>query len=314
MSEILSVSELKRTYEVKRSAFSYAKEIVKAVDGVSFQVDKGKTLGIVGESGSGKSTLARCVMFLERPDSGKIVFQGNILNEINGQDLRKLRREMQIIFQDPYSSLNPRMKIYETLAEPVLFHNIVQKEHVMEKVEEILEIVGLSTDYLYKYPHEMSGGQRQRVAIGRALTTNPSLIVADEPVSSLDVSIQAQIINLFMDIKEKAGITMLFISHDLNVVRFLSDEIIVMYKGRVVEAGKGDEVFYNPLHPYTKMLIDSVKGKFAKRAGDDGHVTGGCPYYPRCERRQQSCLVAEPELTGSTTSTNNHAAACFLVE
>jgi len=312
MSEILSVSDLKRTYEVKKSAFSYAKEIVRAVDGVSFQIDKGETLGVVGESGSGKSTLARCVMFLERPDSGKIVFQGNTLNDINGQDLRKLRREMQIIFQDPYSSLNPRMKIFETLSEPLIFHNIVQKKNVMEKVDEILEIVGLSSDYLNKYPHEMSGGQRQRVAIGRALTTNPSLIVADEPVSSLDVSIQAQIINLFMDIKEKAGITMLFISHDLNVVRFLSDEIIVMYKGRVVEAGKGDEVFYNPLHPYTKMLIDSVKGKFAKRAGDDGQAAGGCPYYPRCERRQQACLVAEPGLTSFVT--NNHAAACFLLK
>lgn len=313
MNEILAVSDLKRTYEVKRSAFSYAKEIVKAVDGVSFQIDKGKTLGVVGESGSGKSTLARCVMFLERPDSGKIVFQGNNLNEINSHDLRKLRREIQIIFQDPYSSLNPRMKIFETLAEPVLFHNIVQKEDVMGKVENILDIVGLSTDYLNKYPHEMSGGQRQRVAIGRALTTNPSLIVADEPVSSLDVSIQAQIINLFMDIKEKAGITMLFISHDLNVVRFLSDEIIVMYKGRVVEAGKGDEVFYNPLHPYTKMLIDSVKGGFAKRAGDDGQMVGGCPYYPRCERRQSDvCLAAEPGL--DAFSGNNHAAACFLVE
>jgi oligopeptide/dipeptide ABC transporter ATP-binding protein len=313
MNEILAVSDLKRTYEVKRSAFSYAKEIVKAVDGVSFQIDKGKTLGVVGESGSGKSTLARCVMFLERPDSGKIVFQGNNLNEINSHDLRKLRREIQIIFQDPYSSLNPRMKIFETLAEPVLFHNIVQKEDVMGKVENILDIVGLSTDYLNKYPHEMSGGQRQRVAIGRALTTNPSLIVADEPVSSLDVSIQAQIINLFMDIKEKAGITMLFISHDLNVVRFLSDEIIVMYKGRVVEAGKGDEVFYNPLHPYTKMLIDSVKGKFAKRAGDDGRAASGCPYYPRCEKRKSEvCLAAKPGL--DAFSTNNHAAACFLVE
>jgi oligopeptide/dipeptide ABC transporter ATP-binding protein len=219
---------------------------------------------------------------------------------------------MQIIFQDPYSSLNPRMKIYETLAEPVLFHNVVQKEHVMEKVEEILETIGLSTDFLNKYPHEMSGGQRQRVAIGRALTTNPALVVADEPVSSLDVSIQAQIINLFMDIKEKAGITMLFISHDLNVVRFLSDEIIVMYKGRVVEAGNGDEVFYNPLHPYTKMLIDSVKGGFAKRAGDDGQTEGGCPYYPRCERHQDVCAGRAPELTGGSNNNGGHVAACFL--
>lgn len=310
MNEVLAVSELKKTYEVKRNVFSYGKEIIKAVDGISFCINRGNTLGIVGESGSGKSTLARCIMLLEKPDSGSIVFQGTCLNNINNRDLRKLRREMQIIFQDPYSSLNPRMKIVETLAEPVLFHKVVKKECVIEKVEEILQIVGLSNDFLNKYPHEMSGGQRQRVAIGRALTTNPSLIVADEPVSSLDVSIQAQIINLFMDIKEKSRITMLFISHDLNVVRFLSDEIIVMYKGRVVETGSSNEVFYNPLHPYTKMLIDSVKGEFSKIAVDESMSDCGCSYYPRCENRMQICLKTKPALKG----TDKHKIACFFLE
>jgi oligopeptide/dipeptide ABC transporter ATP-binding protein len=308
MGEVLSVSEIKKTYEVKKSAFSYRKEIVNAVNGVSFALEQGQTLGIVGESGSGKSTLARCIMFLEKPDSGDIIFSGVNLGETSGKQLKKLRKDMQIIFQDPYSSLNPRVKVYDTIAEPVLFHEIVKNGEVREHVTEILKSVGISEDFFHKYPHEMSGGQRQRIAIGRALALNPVLIVADEPVSSLDVSIQAQIINLFMDIKDRTKISMLFVSHDLNVVRFVSDEIIVMYKGRVVESGKTDMVFYQPMHPYTQMLIDSIKGEFLNRAGDDAQATGGCAYYPRCEHRKPSCAEAIPELTGS----KEHMAACLL--
>ena len=308
MGEVLSVSGLKKTYEVKKSAFSYKKDVVNAVNGVSFTLERGQTLGIVGESGSGKSTLARCILLLEKPDYGNIVFSGVNLAGITHKQLKKLRKDMQIIFQDPYSSLNPRVKVYDAIAEPVLFHEIAENNQAKDLVTEILKSVGISEDFFHKYPHEMSGGQRQRVAIGRALAVNPALIVADEPVSSLDVSIQAQIINLFMDIKESTKISMLFVSHDLNVVRFVSDEIIVMYKGRVVEAGKTNEVFYQPVHPYTNMLIDSIKGEFLNRAGDDAQATGGCAYYPRCDRRRPLCAEESPELKGDT----EHMVACLL--
>ena len=311
MDKVLSVSGLKKYYEVKRSAFSYKKEIVRAVDGVDLSLERGQTLGIVGESGSGKSTLVRCIMLLEKPDVGDIVFSGVNFTKTNDNQLKRLRKDIQIIFQDPYSSLNPRLRIYDAIAEPVLFHNIAHDgDDARQRVTEILGSVGISEDFFQKYPHEMSGGQRQRVAIGRALATNPLLIVADEPVSSLDVSIQAQIINLFMDIKERTKISMLFISHDLNVVRFVSDEIMVMYKGRVVEQGKTDNIFYQPMHPYTQMLIDSIKGGFSSRAGDDNHAPTGCAYYPRCERRTSVCAEIAPELIDYDSG---HMVACHAV-
>jgi oligopeptide/dipeptide ABC transporter ATP-binding protein len=311
MGQVLVVSELKKTYEVRRTAFSTKKEIVRAVDGVSFNLDEGETLGVVGESGSGKSTLARCLLFLETPDEGKIVFRGRDLLTQNREALKKLRREMQIIFQDPYSSLNPRMKVFEVMAEPLLFHRLATKEEVKGRVVEMLGNVGLGEDFLNKYPHEMSGGQRQRVAIGRALATNPVFIIADEPVSSLDVSIQAQIVNLFIEIREKLGISMLFVSHDLNIVRFISDNIIVMYGGRILESGARDAVFYNPIHPYTKMLINSTKGEYSKVSLEDAsNAAGGCVYYPRCDRRTSICANEVPGLRGE----NDHRVACFLVK
>lgn len=308
MDTLLSVLELKKVYEVKRSIFSSKKETIKAVDSVSFELPKGSTLGIVGESGSGKSTLARCILFLERPDAGKVFFEEKDLVSLKERELKPLRKDMQIIFQDPYSSLNPRKKVIETIGEPILFHGFSDKRSLISNVKKILQDVGLGEDFLYKYPHEMSGGQRQRVAIGRAIATNPKLIVADEPVSSLDVSIQAQIINLFLDIKEKRDFSMIFISHDLNIVRFISDEILVLYKGRVVEAGKKDEVFYNPLHPYTKMLIESIKGDFLRKEIDvkEG-LFEGCPYYPRCNVKKQMCKNEYPVLAGDRT----HKVACF---
>jgi oligopeptide/dipeptide ABC transporter ATP-binding protein len=308
MGQVLSVSELKKTYEVRRTAFSYKKEIIRAVDGVSFDLEQGQTLGVVGESGSGKSTLARCLLLLEAPNSGKIVFLGHDLATQNNNALKALRKEMQIIFQDPYSSLNPRKKVFEIMAEPLLFHGMTGKGGVKGKVLELLSSVGLGEDFMNKYPHEMSGGQRQRVAIGRALTTNPVFIIADEPVSSLDVSIQAQIVNLFVEIREKLGISMLFVSHDLNIVRFISDNIIVMYGGRIVESGTRDEVFYNPFHPYTKMLIDSTKGEFCKVSVEERQTaSGGCIYYPRCNERTPTCMNEAPDLRGD----DNHRAACL---
>jgi oligopeptide/dipeptide ABC transporter ATP-binding protein len=312
MGTLLSVSGLRKTYEVRKTVFSIKKDIIRAVDGVSFALEKGKTLGIVGESGSGKSTLIRCILLLERPDSGKIIFDDTDLLEAGHAAVKDLRRNMQIIFQDPYSSLNPRKRVFDTLAEPLLFHNIVKKKEAAGKVMEILRTVGLDEDFLKKYPHEMSGGQRQRVAIGRALATSPKLVIADEPISSLDVSIQAQIINLFLDIRERSGISMLFVSHDLNIVRFVSDDIIVMYQGRVVEQGERDEIFFNPLHPYTQMLLNASKGEHSRPEGNNGapDTYTGCPYYPKCDKRTDSCKQSIPHLTGP----DNHEVACLNVK
>ncbi len=308
MGPLLSVSELKKHYEVRRSVFSVAKETIRAVDGVTFELEAGKTLGIVGESGSGKSTLARCVLLLERPDSGEVVFRGSKLMEMGREGVRDLRRQMQIVFQDPYSSLNPRMKVRDIISEPIVFHGIANKKDAKARVAEILRSVGLDEDFLMKYPHEMSGGQRQRVAIGRALATGPALIIADEPVSSLDVSIQAQIVNLFLDIRQQSGISMVFVSHDLNIVRFLSDHILVLYKGKVVETGERDEVFFNPLHPYTRMLLRASGGEFSlKHETQDGTDGSLCPYYNKCEERTGRCTAGEPQLAGS----GKHKVACY---
>ena len=309
MGPLLSVLDVKRYYEVRRSVFSVEKEIIRAVDGVSFELDAGRTLGVVGESGSGKSTLARCLMFLERPDSGKVIFDGVDLLNSSPAEIRKVRRKLQIIFQDPYSSLNPRMTVRDIIAEPIKFHHIVKGQKALnDKVVDVLNSVGLNGDFLKKYPHEMSGGQRQRVAIGRALATEPALIIADEPVSSLDVSIQAQIINLFIDIREKLNIAMIFVSHDLNIVRFISDTILVLYKGKVVEMGERDQVFLNPRHPYTKMLIDAAKGEFSlKSEPAETLEPGQCPYYDKCRDRKSVCRSQSPELTGD----DGHKVACL---
>jgi len=310
VGQVLSVSELEKVFEVRKTAFSISKKIIKAVDKISFDLEEGKTLGIVGESGSGKSTLARCLVLLEKPDGGAINFFDQNLLIIGEKGLKGLRKDIQIIFQDPYSSLNPRKKIFDTILEPLLFHKFVKSETVYEKVVSLLRSIGLDEDFLNKYPHEMSGGQRQRVAIGRALATNPSLLIADEPVSSLDVSIQAQIINLLIDIKEHSKISMIFISHDLNIVRFISDEIMVMYKGKVLEIGDKNEVFYHPFHPYTQMLIAASRGELCT-IRDKGKIIAdeACVYYSRCEFKDALCAREMPELTG----TKKHSIACFKI-
>jgi oligopeptide/dipeptide ABC transporter ATP-binding protein len=248
-------------------------------------------------------------MFLERPDSGKVIFDGVDLFNSSQAEVRKVRRKLQIIFQDPYSSLNPRMTVRDIIAEPIKFHHIVKGQKALnDKVVDVLNSVGLNGDFLKKYPHEMSGGQRQRVAIGRALATEPALIIADEPVSSLDVSIQAQIINLFIDIREKLNIAMIFVSHDLNIVRFISDTILVLYKGKVVEMGERDQVFLSPHHPYTKMLIAAAKGEFSLKSEPPATPEPGqCPYYDKCKDRELVCRSQNPELTGD----DGHKVACF---
>ncbi len=304
---MLSVSELRKTYEVRRSPFSVRKEIVRAVDGVSFELGQGETLGLVGESGCGKSTVAKCVTMLEKPDEGSILFMGRDWVKMTEQERKGLRREMQIIFQDPFSSLNPRKRVRETVAEPLVTHGIAGKKDLSDKVLEVLKSVGLDEDFLEKYPHEMSGGQRQRVAIGRALATSPSFIVADEPVSSLDVSVQAQIINLFLDIREQFKISMLFISHDLNIVRFISDRIMVMYRGKVVEMGEKEELFSHPLHPYTRLLMNASTGLQAELEGEGAPPDDRCVFLERCGDKGEACKREIPELKGPAS----HRVACF---
>jgi oligopeptide/dipeptide ABC transporter ATP-binding protein len=310
MGQVLSVRGLSKTFEVRRGVFSLKKDLVRAVNSVSFFLEEGQTLGIVGESGSGKSTLSRCLMFLDRPDSGEVRFLGKDLAAAERSEMKALRKNMQMIFQDPYSSLNPRKRVGDALREPIRFQDGVTTTEVELKVVEVLSMVGLDRDFLEKYPHEMSGGQRQRVAIGRALAINPALIIADEPISSLDVSIQAQIINLFMDIKEVMNLSMVFVSHDLNIVRFVADEMLVMYAGRVVESGTNNQVFYYPLHPYTRMLIDAARGVRKVPAATEGPSDAeGCSYYARCIRRDPRCRTAAPDLEGGS----DHKVACLHV-
>jgi oligopeptide/dipeptide ABC transporter ATP-binding protein len=307
MGQVLSVRGLSKTFEISRSLFSVKKGLLRAVDDVTFSLEKGSTVGIVGESGSGKSTLLRCLMFLDRPDSGEVRFLGKDLAETGRLEMKALRKRMQMIFQDPYSSLNPRKKVGDVIGESLRFRDGEKAGVVSGRVGEVLAMVGLDGDFAAKYPHEMSGGQRQRVAIGRALAMGPDLLMADEPVSSLDVSIQAQIINLFLDIREAMDLSMLFVSHDLNIVRFVADEILVMYRGRVVESGTRNDVFHNPLHPYTRMLIDAARGTRKRAPEANGSVPGdGCPYFDRCERGTDRCLTSPPGLEGG----HDHRVAC----
>ncbi|OPY65460.1 MAG: Oligopeptide transport ATP-binding protein OppF [Syntrophorhabdaceae bacterium PtaU1.Bin034] len=309
MGQMLSVSKLTKVYEVRKTVFSLRKDRIPAVNNVSFDLDQGKTIGIVGESGSGKSTLAKCILLLERPDEGDISFKGMDWLHLEEKKRRSLRKDMQIIFQDPYSSLNPRKTILDIVTEPLLAHNMIRQSEAKAKAAAVLKNVGLDEDFLRKYPHEMSGGQRQRIAIGRALSTEPSLIIADEPVSSLDVSIQAQIINLFLDIKRQSVISMLFISHDLNIIRFVSDSIMVMYRGKVVEMAEKEEIFCHPLHPYTQMLINTAEGDLDNGIEEEPGRTC-CAFLDRCRIKKQICAKGVPELKGR----GDHQVACFLCD
>lgn len=256
---LLKVSGLKKYYPIYSGFFRKEIGVIKAVDGIDFTIRSGSVLGMVGESGCGKSTAARTAIRLIEPTAGEIFFKGRSLVEMNRQELRRIRKEIQIVFQDPYASLNPRKTILESIGEGLIYHNIAtSKRDQIDCVAETLEKVGLSPDVMSRYPHEFSGGQQQRICIGRAIALNPDLIVCDEAVSALDVSIQAQILNLFIELKEKMKLSYLFISHNLSVIRHIADHVVVLYKGQVVESGETEELFENPNHPYTRSLLESI--------------------------------------------------------
>ena len=306
---ILEVRSLVKHFEVGGGFFGGHHATVKAVDGVSFSVRRGETLGLVGESGCGKTTTGRCILMLERPTSGHIIFEGRDLTTLGEAELRRVRRKIQVIFQDPYSSLNPRMTVGQIIAEPLGVHGIVtDRQKQKDRVRDLLQMAGLLPSMAERYPHELSGGQRQRVGIARALAMEPSLIICDEPVSALDVSIQAQIITLLEDLQERFGLTYLFVAHDLSVVRHISDRVAVMYLGKVAEITDRAALYSDPLHPYTKALLSAVPiPDPAVEAGRERTVLGGevpsplnppsgCVFHPRCPIAIMDCKSVIPEL------------------
>jgi peptide/nickel transport system ATP-binding protein len=319
--ELLTVEDVKKYFPITRGIiFQKTVGSVKAVDGVSFGIKPGETLGIVGESGCGKSTLARCIVRLLDSTDGKIVFDGRDITQVSRMQMRPIRREMTMIFQDPYASLNPRKRVGFIIGEPLEIHKLGTPAEVKTRVQELLEVVGLNPEHYNRFPHEFSGGQRQRIGVARALAVNPKLIVCDEPVSALDVSVQAQILNLLKDLQDDFGLTYIFIAHDLNVVRHISDRVLVMYLGKVVEVADRDALYSEPKHPYTGALLSAVPipnpelGRKREAIVLEGDVPSpvnppsGCRFHPRCPRFVEGhCDVEDPPLYPFG---DGHVAAC----
>lgn len=322
--ELLKVEGLKQYFPIKGGMMGRTVNHVKAVDDISFTVYEGETVSIVGESGCGKSTTGRAILRLEEPTEGSITFDGHELTTLSKREMRKLRKDLQIIFQDPYASINPRQTVANLLNEAMTIQNVVPARERRARIIELLETVGLNEYQADRYPHEFSGGQRQRIGIARALSVNPRLIICDEAVSALDVSIQAQVLNLLKDLQEEFKLTYLFISHDLGVVRHISDRVIVMYLGKIVEIGDKYSIFENPKHPYSRALLSAIPVPDPTREKKHIVLTGdvpspidpptGCRFHTRCPFAQDKCKLEEPKLKTHDSMIKGHQAACHFIE
>jgi len=314
--ELVRIRDLVKHFPVENSD-----DVVRAVDGITFDIRAGETLGLVGESGCGKSTVGRCLLRLHEPTSGEVFFEGSDITELSAGEMRRIRREMQIIFQDPYASLNPRLSIFKIVSEPLVIHGVGNRRQQRERVADLLAKVGMDPNYMNRYPHEFSGGQRQRIGIARALALNPKLVICDEPVSALDVSVQAQVVNLLQDLQADLGLTYLFISHGLAVVEHISNRVAVMYLGKIVEIADAVDLYRTPLHPYTVALLSAIPVPDPKKKRERVILTGdvptpinppsGCRFRTRCPLAIEQCAQVVPELREIGP---DHFAACIRVE